>query len=255
MIEAHDIGHYYHPGRWLFRHVSLNLRPGTITALLGINGSGKTTFLRGLCGILRPREGRFSAGGVIGYVPQALHASLTYNALDMVLLGRSRYLGRFSTPGPSDIRRAHECLEAVGLAALADVHYDELSGGQRQLILLARALATDCAALVLDEPASALDPANSGVVLRLLRQLAAERNLTILFTTHQPDHALGVADDALLLLNDAAHIYGSVEETLSEVNLSNLYGVPVRRLSLHDRDETFETAIPLHRFKGERAVR
>ncbi|MEJ0050222.1 MAG: ABC transporter ATP-binding protein [Methylovirgula sp.] len=251
MIEAHDIGHWYRPERWLLRHISVKFHPGTITALLGVNGSGKTTFLRCLCGVLRPREGYVSAHGVIGYVPQALQADHAYRAIDMVLLGRSRNIGRFGAPGSADVKRALECLNNVGLASQAYVRYDQMSGGQRQLVLLARALATDCRTLVLDEPASALDLANAGVVLRLLRRLATEQNIAVLFTTHQPDHALGVADNALLLLNDAAHVYGAVEETMNETNLAKLYGIPIRRLSLRNEDETFETAIPLHRFNAQ----
>ncbi|REF87313.1 iron complex transport system ATP-binding protein [Methylovirgula ligni] len=246
-MEAHDIGFWYRPGQWLFRHVSLSFAPGTITALLGVNGSGKTTFLRSLCGVIHPKEGHFVRSGVIGYVPQALYAEHAYSALDMVLLGRSRYLGRFGAPGHSDMERALACLDDVGLAGLAHARYDQLSGGQRQLVLLARALATDCVALVLDEPASALDLANAGLMLKLLSRLAAERGLTVLFTTHQPDHALSVADKALLFLGDGFHTFGPVQETLSEANLSKLYGVPVKRLAVTDHDRIFEAAIPLYR--------
>jgi iron complex transport system ATP-binding protein len=248
MIEARNIGFFYRPEQWLFRHLSLAFSPGEITALLGVNGSGKTTFLRSLCGVIRPQEGHFVRSGVIGYVPQALHAAHAYSALDMVLLGRSRYLGRFAAPGRADIARALACLEDVGLAALAHTRYDQLSGGQRQLVLLARALATDCVALVLDEPASALDLANAGLMLKLLRRLAVTQGLAVLFATHHPDHALSVADKALLFLGNGVHASGPVEPTLCEANLSKLYGVPVKRLSITDRDTTFEAAIPLYKF-------
>jgi ABC transporter len=125
-----------------------------------------------------------------------------------------------------------------------DTCYDQLSGGQRQLILLARALATDCVGLVLDEPVSALDLANAGVVLRLLRRLAAERNLTI----------LGIADNALLLLGGAERVYGPIAEVMTEENLSKLYGVPVRRVSLTADDERIEAVIPLHRLNIEQTI-
>lgn len=254
MIEALNVGYWYRNGQWLFRDMSFSFRPGTISAVLGVNGSGKTTFLRSLCGIIPPREGHFSVDGVIGYVPQAQFADHAYRAIDMVLIGRSRYLGRFGSPGSADIERALECLRDVGMAAFADARYDQLSGGQRQLILLARALATDCVGLVLDEPVSALDLANAGIVLRLLRRLAAERNLTILFTTHHPDHALSIADDALLLLGGAKHVYGPIGEVMTEENLSKLYGVPVRRVSLTADDERIEAVIPLHRLNIEQTI-
>jgi iron complex transport system ATP-binding protein len=247
MIEARDIGHCYRPGHWLFRHVSLAFRRGRIAALLGVNGSGKTTFLRALCGLVRPQEGAFSVAGTIGYVPQAQPAGSAYRALDMVLLGRSRHLGRFASPRHADTRRALDCLDAVGLAAIAEDRYDRLSGGQKQLVLLARALASDCTALVLDEPVSALDLANQGVVLRLLQQLAQERDLAILFTTHHPEHALAIADDALLFLDAAQHMAGPVAQVMTEEVLSRLYGVPMRRISVTADGRRAEGVLPLHR--------
>lgn len=246
MITVDKAGHWFRPGHWLFRDLSFALAPGKITAVLGPNGTGKTTLLRALCGTLTLREGKVAADAAIGYVPQALNAGHAYSALEMVLLGRARYLGRFGVPRHADTERAFECLSEVGLAHIAAQRYDRLSGGQRQLVLLARALATDCRVLVLDEPASALDLANQGVVLRLLRELADRRELAVLFTTHHPDHALGVADAALLMLRDARHIHGPIENALTEANLSELYGVPVRRLDTVTGGETATAFVPLY---------
>lgn len=250
MIRIEAAGHWFRPDHWLFRNVSFALEPGTITAVLGPNGTGKTTLLRALTGTLPLREGRVvTRHATIGYVPQALNAGHAYSALDMVLLGRARYLGRFGAPGRTDTDRARECLDEVGLGGIAAQRYDRLSGGQRQLVLLARALATDCQTLVLDEPASALDLSNQGIVLQLMRQLADRRKLSVLFTTHHPDHALAVADCALLLLRDARHIHGSTASALTEGHLSELYGVPVRRIDakLADhRDEAVTAFVPLY---------
>lgn len=245
MIELEDTGHWFAPGQWLFRALSLAVPAGSIAAVLGPNGRGKTTLLRAVCGSLALREGRVVVPEPVGYVPQN-HAAVSYSALEMVLLGRSRRLGRFGAPGRADIAAAVTCLEEVGLAEIAERRYDQLSGGQRQLILLARALATECRALVLDEPASALDLANQGVVLRLMRRLATDRGLSILFTTHDPEHALAVADSALLLFEQAGHACGAVDETLSEANLSRLYGIDVRRLAYADGAHRAEAVVPLH---------
>lgn len=255
MMRIDTAGHWFRPQRWLFRNVSFALEPRSITAVLGPNGTGKTTLLRALCGTLALREGRVAAQSTIGYVPQALSAAHAYSALDMVLLGRARYLGRFGAPGRADTERARECLDEVGLGNIAEQRYDRLSGGQRQLVLLARALATDCQTLVLDEPASALDLANQGVVLRLLRQLADRRGLAVLFTTHHPDHALAVADSALLLLREARHIHGPVASALTESHLSELYGVPVRRVDATVGDQVGREAVtafvPLYGLRRE----
>ena len=246
MIRIDNAGHWFRPNHWLFRDLSFALVPSEVTAILGPNGAGKTTLLRAVCGTLALREGSVSAEAQIGYVPQALHADHAYSAIDMVLLGRSRYLGRFNSPGRKDKARARECLHEVGLSAIADQRYDRLSGGQRQLVLLARALASDCRILVLDEPASALDLANQGIVLRLIQHLARSRELAVLLTTHHPDHALGIADKTLLMLHDAVHLYGPAGSVLTEENLARMYGVPVRRVEVHAGDETVAAIVPLH---------
>jgi iron complex transport system ATP-binding protein len=245
MIEVRDAGHWFLPGQWLFRTLSLAVPAGSIAAVLGPNGRGKTTLLRAVCGTLALREGAVGVPDPVGYVPQA-YGAIAYSALDMVLLGRSRRLGRFGAPSRADTAAAIACLDEVGLVDVAGRRYDHLSGGQRQLVLLARALATECRALVLDEPASALDLANQGVVLRLMRRLAVDRGLAILFTTHDPDHALAVADTALLLLEQADHVFGAVDDTLSETNLSRLYGIEVRRLAFSDGAGRGEAVVPMH---------
>jgi len=246
MIRVHDAGHWFRQENWLFRKLSVTFPAAHITAILGPNGCGKTTLLRAICGTLALKEGSIEIEGYAGFVPQALYADQAYTAIDMVLLGRSRYLGRFNVPGRKDKERAYQCLDEVGLLTVADQHYDRLSGGQRQLVLLARALASDCGVLVLDEPASALDIANQGVVLRLLLRLARSRELTVLFTTHHPDHALGIADTTLLMQRDSTHIIGATELVLTESNLARMYGVPVHRVDVHSEGETAAAIVPLH---------
>lgn len=244
-------GHWFRPQRWLFRDLSFVLEPGQVTAILGPNGCGKTTLLRALCGILQLREGQVVSDGIVGHVPQALVPDTAYSALEMVLLGRSRHIGRFGVPGRLDMQRAHACLDEVGLLDLASKRFDRLSGGQRQLVLFARALASDCQVLVLDEPASALDLANQGAVLRLIARLASDRGLAVMFTTHDPDHVLAVADAVLMFVGEEGPVHGPVREIATDENLSRMYGIPIRRLLLEADGRSIETIVPLHRIDAK----
>ncbi len=254
MIDVRAAGHWYRADRWLFRDLSFQVCPGEIMAVLGPNGRGKSTLLRSICGTLTPREGSVRIEGAVGYVAQVQQADAAFDVIDMVLMGRSRFIGRFQSPGAADVAAAQSCLDAVGMSAFAGQRYDRLSGGQRQLVLLARALATECSVLVLDEPASALDLANQGGVLRLLQRLAVERSLAVLFTTHEPAHALGIADHALLLFAHAQHACGAVDATLNEANLCRLYNMQVRRLSWEHDGDRGEAIIPLHGLRRGRAA-
>ncbi|WP_022724162.1 ABC transporter ATP-binding protein [Rhodopseudomonas sp. B29] len=245
MIRVDGAGHWFRQEQWLFRDLSFAVAEGEATAILGPNGCGKTTLLRALAATLTLKQGRIHVDGIVGVVPQALRGDVGYRVIDMVLLGRSRYLGRFGAPGGRDVARAEQSLAAVGISDLADRRYDRLSGGQRQLVLFARALAGDCRVLLLDEPASALDLANQGVVLRLIRRLVRDKGMTVVFTTHHPDHALAVADKVLMMTGEP--VFGPAATTLDDANLSRLYGVPVRRVAVIADGERIETTVPVHR--------
>lgn len=231
MLEFDGLGFAYNGDGWLFRNVSYRLAPGEILTVLGPNGSGKTTLLRCVVGLADPTEGHVLADGPIGYVPQSHRSTFAYTVLDMVLMGRVRQLRTLATPGRRDYRRALAALERVGLDALADRDYPTLSGGERQLVLIARAIAAEGVVLVLDEPASALDLRNQGRVLHLLRELADEGR-TIMLTTHHPDHALEIADTALLLDGSADARIGAADTLLTDAVVSALYGVRAYTLTL-----------------------
>lgn len=215
-------------GRAVIGDLSFAVATGRTLAILGPNGRGKTTTLRAL-GLQKPDAGRRVAPDIIGYVPQAGSGTIpAYRAVDVVAMGRARRLGLFGQPGDGDKAVALAALAEVGVAHLAENACDRLSGGQRQLVFLARALATQSPALVLDEPASGLDLANEARLLALLARLRAAGRHGIVFTTHDPNHALAVADDALLMLPDGATLAGPVAETVTEPNLHRLYGLPLR---------------------------
>jgi iron complex transport system ATP-binding protein len=231
--------------RWIFSQVSFALGAGRTLAVLGPNGRGKTTLIKALAGLVPLAAGRRIAPPLIGYVSQAIGADIPYRSLDVVVMGRARRLGLFGAPGGADYRAAHEALELVGAADFAERPFDRLSGGERQIVLLARALATGSSALVLDEPASALDLANQNRLLAVLRDVKAAGRHAILFSTHLPQHALSVADDALLMMDPANHVVGPARTVLDEANLTCLYGLPVRRVSLSGESGAVEAVVPM----------
>lgn len=228
MVEAERLGHWFVPERWVLRRIDLRLEPGEVLAILGPNGCGKSTLLRCLAGLLAPREGRVRRRvDAVGYVPQAQQLAFDFTVLEAVLMGRARFLRLGAVPGSADRHAARAALERVGLAHLAERPFSALSGGERQLALIARALAVESPLLVLDEPASALDLRHQGRVLLLLRQLARQ-GYAVAFTTHHPQHALLAADRALLLFGPGQYALGPVARVVNEDSLTRLYGVPVR---------------------------
>ncbi|GAA4048215.1 ABC transporter ATP-binding protein [Arthrobacter methylotrophus] len=232
MLELDQVGFGYNQRKWVFRDVSFRVSPGTATAVLGPNGSGKTTLVRCAAGLLAPLEGVVFREQSAGFVPQAHGSAFAYRALDMVLMGRARHVGVFRTPGSADRAAALDAMERVGAAQLQDRLFPTLSGGEQQLVLIARAIAAGSPLLVLDEPATGLDLKNQVRVLTLLRELMAD-GMALLLSTHHPDHAMHLAGQVVLLGRTGARA-GRAAELLSDAELSALYGVPVSTLSYSD---------------------
>lgn len=231
MIIAQSLGFRYGADApWLFRDLSFSLEQGQTLVLLGRNGRGKTTLLKCIAGLTVPTAGTIRGSGTVGYVPQHFASPFAYSVSDVVLMGRARHVGLFSNATAHDRQHAADALELVGLQAFAKRAIGTLSGGERQLVLIARALASEADILLLDEPASALDFRNQAVVLSMLRRLSLERGLTIIMTTHEPTHALEIADRAVLLHGSARSEEGPVAAMCTESKLSELYGLSMRRL-------------------------
>jgi len=218
------------------------LAKGEVLALLGPNGGGKTTLLKTLLGLLRPKAGSVTLDGkplnayglgerarAIAYVPQVHVGTFAFSVETVVLMGRSAHGSLFSSPSARDRAVTRAALDRFGIAHLSQRPYTMISGGERQLVLLARALAQEPQFVVLDEPTASLDFGNQGKVMEEIRSLAASGH-GVLFTTHDPNHALRAADRAYLLRNGTRIAMGEVREVLDRTHLETLYGAPVERL-------------------------
>jgi iron complex transport system ATP-binding protein len=241
-----NLGHAYLPDRWIFRHYHAEVEKGQVFALLGPNGRGKTTLLKILLGILKPSEGQVWTQGQIAFVPQLFQVSFDYTALDMVLMGRARKVGLFAQPTPTDEAAAMEALARFGLAHLAHRPFHEMSGGQRQLVIFARALVAEADILILDEPTSALDLKNQSIILEWIDRLARDESLTVALTTHHPHHAHAVADQALLMFGEHDFVCGGANDMLTEENLHRLYDVELCRVNFDYQGKSLTTLAPVY---------
>lgn len=232
MLEVEGLGFGYGGDEWVFRNVNFRVPAGSATAVLGPNGSGKTTLIRCAAGLLTAVEGAVHRDETVGYVPQAHGASFAYTAIDMVLMGRARQIRVFRSPGHSDRVAAIDAMERVGIAEFHDRLFPTLSGGEQQLVLIARAIAAGSPVLVLDEPSTGLDLKNQVQVLNLLRELLAD-GMALLVSTHDPDHALYLADSVVLMRKDGVRV-GRAADLLVDEELTALYGVDVTTVDYLD---------------------
>ena len=216
-------------GRVVVKNYSLHVQRGRILAVLGANGVGKTTLISALIGVLKPKAGRLSIGGQVGFVPQLFDVPFSYSAFDIALMGRARHLGLLGAPGRKDFDLVRHYFQMLGIERLEQQAFNSLSGGQRQLVVIAQALVSECELLVLDEPCAALDYKNQDKVLALLEHLRENHGMTIVFSTHMPQHAVEIATDVLLMTSGSSYIYGPTAEALSAENLTHLYDLPIAR--------------------------
>jgi len=237
-LEARSLAFGY-PGKRIGHDVDLTVGPGDVLCLLGPNGAGKTTLFRTLLGLLPAQGGEVRIGETplgrmrhreiarsIAYIPQAHAPPFPYAVRDVVLMGRTAHLGPFDTPGSADRAAADRALELLGIGGLADEDYTRISGGQRQLALIARALAQETPLLVMDEPTASLDFGNQALVLREVRRLSAE-GFGLVLSTHNPDHAFACATRVALLHGGTVIAEGTPADALTPGRLRQVYGVPV----------------------------
>ncbi len=218
--------------------VSVAVQPGSLTGLLGPNGCGKTTLLKLMAGVLRPHEGTITLGGRaidgisrrelarhIAVVPQETHPAFDYTVLEMVLMGRHPHLGAFQLEGPEDIAIAHDSLSTTGTSHLAGRAYMTLSGGEKQRVVIASALAQAPDVLLLDEPTASLDLAYQMEVASLLRRLNHDRGVSMVLATHDLNLAASVCDSLVLVRAGRVLAHGPTREVLTVAMIQQLYDV------------------------------
>lgn len=241
-LEQATLGYHRRP---LLRDVSFSLPAGSLCCLLGANGSGKTTLMRSLLGILPLLKGRVRLDGIplqrlshrerarlIAWVPQAHEGAFAFRVLDMAMMGITPHLPPFAVPGPRERAQALAQLDAMGIVHLAERSWRELSGGERQLVLIARALAQRPRLLLMDEPASSLDFGHQINLLDTLSRLRRD-GMTLLMATHHPLHARALADSVVRIEPDGRVTQGDPASQLSSERLAALYRVSVEQIHHH----------------------
>ncbi len=234
----------YTPRRAVFENLSFSVERGQVAAVLGPNGRGKTTLLKSIMGILKPLAGSITRTEEPAFVPQNTQVTIDYSVIDIVLMGRARHIHMLGTPGADDYRHARAALDRLGIRHFEDRRITDLSGGERQLVLVARALASGASLLLMDEPGSALDFRNQQLILNTIKDLAAE-GLTIVLTTHSPQHALHAASHVLLMEAPGRHVFGPVDEVLVDERLAAVYGMQVKNFTLETGGRPVRAIVPI----------
>ncbi len=224
----------------VLKSVDLSADSGNLICVLGKNGAGKSTLFRCILGLLKGYKGRIMVDGTdvrelstkelarkIAYIPQNHDPAFSFTVLDMVLMGTTSSMSVMASPGEKQKTAAYEAMETLGIRHMADRSYGHLSGGEQQLVLIARALAQEAGILVMDEPCANLDYGNQARVMEELKALAAQGYL-IIQSTHSPDQAFLYADQAAVLMDGGIKAMGEPSLVLTEEVLKEMYGIPVR---------------------------
>ena len=248
ILAARDVSFRYVPDRDVLRAVSISAGTGRLVCLLGPNGSGKTTLLRCLLGRLKPKAGNIVLDGrdlrkysalrrarMIAYVPQIPQTAFAFTVRQIVLMGRFAHTGLLGLPGRKDHAVARQAMVMTATDALADRTLAELSGGEAQRVMIARALAQQPAAMLLDEPTSHLDIRNQLVIYRMMRRLAAEWGMAVMCVSHDVNLAGRFADEMVLMRDGAVVAAGPPAEVIRTDVLAEVYGVQVELINVPGR--------------------
>lgn len=244
LIQTKDLTVGY-KNKTVLQEISISLSYGEVLCVLGPNGSGKSTLFKSILGLLPVQSGHIyiddkpikqysspQLAQTLAYVPQAIYDLFDFEVIQVVLMGRLARLKPFSNPSHADYEIAKQCLDQLNIGHLKRRLYTQLSGGQRQLVLIARALAQQPKALVMDEPTSSLDFGNQIRVLQTIQNLK-QQGLSILFCTHNPQHAISIADKVVLFKDGGIYKSGITTEIINQANLAHLYSLMPQQIKQH----------------------
>ena len=256
IVSVKDLNFSY-PSREVLKGIDFELHRGEVVSLLGANGCGKSTLIRLILGLIKGRGEIKIAGrelhnysqkemaSHIAYIPQYHNVPFNYSVLDMVVMGRVFKLGLFSSPSKKDFEIAHQALKTIGIPSLAKRAFGELSGGQKQMVLLARALTQEAKTFIMDEPVSGLDYGNQIRLLEMINELSS-LGYTFLKTTHYPDHALLVSSRVVVMDEGRIIANGKSDEVITPDMMKNIYDIDTKIID-HD---SMPWCIPV--LKGQR---
>lgn len=248
----------YANGRQILNYINFEVQEREILSILGSNGVGKTTLLKCTLGLLNWKSGETLIDGKslrgmkhteiwrhIGYVPQAKLSAFSYTVEEMVLLGRNSHLKMLEQPGRKDREIASDCIDRIGIGHLKGKLCSKLSGGELQMVLIARALTAEPKLLILDEPESNLDFKNQLIVLETIKNLRDEDGISSIVNTHYPEHAISISDKALILNRDGSSVSGPAHSSIIEENLEKAFGVNVKIKNFYHREKKYTCVLPL----------
>ncbi len=246
ILDVRNISYGYSTDCRVFDDVSFTVETGEICCIIGANGVGKTTLFKSILKLLKIQKGEIRIDGenigkwstrrmakTIAYVSQLHVPPFPYKIKDVVMLGRVSSTGYFKQPSVLDYDIAEKAMKDMGVWEMRDQIYTDISGGERQLVMIARALAQEPQILVMDEPTANLDYGNQVKVMREIRALK-EKGYAIVMTTHSPDQAFACDSNVVLLQRDSPVIFGPASHVITEKNLQEAYGVQVKIMQYHD---------------------
>jgi ABC-type cobalamin/Fe3+-siderophores transport system ATPase subunit len=264
MLEVRNVNFSYRPNQVIY-DLSFSIERGEFFCVLGPNGCGKTTLLKIILGLLSPSSGSVLIDGenvhdlplnrlakIMGYIPQAHTPPFPFKVIDVVLMGRTPYLNSLALPSEEDEKIALESLAELNISYLKDKIYTKISGGERQLVLIARAMAQEPDILIMDEPTTSLDFGKQHLFLEQMRYLA-QKGISILMVTHDPDQAFFCADKVVLMKNGRLIDIGTPEKMIVEKSMKEMYeiNVKINGLILPD-NRTIRVCIPVpKRYKSD----